>query len=435
MSDKADQVGKSMRYPFLSDYTTLVGEFMVDKNFPLTVSDLRSGSGKKVWWVCGKGHEWVTSVSHRCLNGSGCPYCAKRKVLSGFNDLGTLYPDVAAEWDYSSPLNKGLTPEQILAGTGVKLGFVCPLGHKYETNLRSRVAGAGCNVCHGLVVLPGFNDLASASPGVAVEWDYDSPVNEGLVPSGVSNKTRRQVGWVCVKGHKFVQVVADRTRKDSRRSGCPYCSNRSVLAGFNDLGTLFPDVAAEWDYSSPLNEGLTPSEVVAGGRRVVGWVCAKGHVWEAKLANRCQQGQGCGKCALNHTSKVESDFRELFKNYFSVVSDGGVKVLFSVPGEGKDWAVVDILGLYGEGKVIVEHDGAYWHQGKEDVDVRKTLRLLAEGFFVVRIREQYRHLALEFLPVEDKRLFQVTFDSYRFTVGRQQVVVDEVLGWLRAVGV
>lgn len=40
--------------------------------------------------------------------GGGCPYCAGRKVLPGFNDLASKSPDVAAQWNPA--LNGGLTP-------------------------------------------------------------------------------------------------------------------------------------------------------------------------------------------------------------------------------------------------------------------------------------------------------------------------------------
>ena len=45
----------------------------------------------------------------RALGGDpGCPYCAGRKVLPGFNDLAALRPDLAVQWHPT--LNKGLRP-------------------------------------------------------------------------------------------------------------------------------------------------------------------------------------------------------------------------------------------------------------------------------------------------------------------------------------
>lgn len=44
------------------------------KNGDLKPSDVTAGSGKKVWWLCEKGHEWEARIADR-NRGSGCPYC------------------------------------------------------------------------------------------------------------------------------------------------------------------------------------------------------------------------------------------------------------------------------------------------------------------------------------------------------------------------
>ena len=31
---------------------------------------------------------------------TACPFCSHKKLLSGYNDLATTYPQIAAEWDY-----------------------------------------------------------------------------------------------------------------------------------------------------------------------------------------------------------------------------------------------------------------------------------------------------------------------------------------------
>ncbi len=49
------------------------------KNGNLRPSDVTPGSGRKVWWQCKRGHEWETQIALRS-RGSGCPYCAGRKL-------------------------------------------------------------------------------------------------------------------------------------------------------------------------------------------------------------------------------------------------------------------------------------------------------------------------------------------------------------------
>ena len=60
------------------------------------------------------------------MSGSGCPYCAGRKVLPGFNDLVTLAPEVAKQWHPA--LNGNLTPEMVTAGTKRKVWWECDQG-------------------------------------------------------------------------------------------------------------------------------------------------------------------------------------------------------------------------------------------------------------------------------------------------------------------
>ena len=102
-----------------------------EKNLPLTPDDVTYGSRKKVWWKCPKGHEYQASIASRSgFNKTGCPYCSGNRVLAGFNDLATRFPDVAAEW---SPRNGSLTPDQVSYGSIRKVWWICPKGHEYET--------------------------------------------------------------------------------------------------------------------------------------------------------------------------------------------------------------------------------------------------------------------------------------------------------------
>ena len=53
-------------------------------------------------------------------------------------------------------------------------------------------------------------------------------------------------------------------------------------AGFNDLSTMEPEIAAQWHPT--LNGSLTPQMVTAGSHKKVWWLCAEGHVWKAAIA-------------------------------------------------------------------------------------------------------------------------------------------------------
>ena len=71
--------------------------------------------------------------------------------------------------------------------------------------------------------------------------------------------------WRCKKGHEWEAAVKSRTINET---GCPYCSHNKVLAGFNDLATLLPDIAAEW---SDRNYPLLPTQVTVFANHKVWW--------------------------------------------------------------------------------------------------------------------------------------------------------------------
>jgi len=54
-------------------------------------SEVTYGSRKKQNWKCPRGHVYDAVVKTRTGQGSGCPYCAGRRVLAGFNDLATTH--------------------------------------------------------------------------------------------------------------------------------------------------------------------------------------------------------------------------------------------------------------------------------------------------------------------------------------------------------
>jgi len=72
----------------------LAKEWHPNKNGDLTPDKVTHKSNKKVWWLGKCGHEWGAKVVHRS-NNVNCPYCNGKKVLQGFNDMWTTYPELA----------------------------------------------------------------------------------------------------------------------------------------------------------------------------------------------------------------------------------------------------------------------------------------------------------------------------------------------------
>lgn len=269
--------------------TALLAQWDGQANLPLTPETIPYGSTKKVWWRCSKGHEWQAEIRSRA-DGCGCPVCANRAVAPGVNDLASRFPKLAQEWHPTK--NGTLTPQKVTSGTKRKVWWRCEKGHEWYVSVQSRTLdGTGCPVCAGRVILPGENDMASQFPEVAREWHPTK--NGSLLPTQVTPACKRQVWWRCPLGHEYMAAVGMRTM---RNSGCPYCAGKKVLAGFNDLATTEPEIAAQWHPT--LNGSLTPQMVTAGSHKRAWWSCAEGHVWKAAIYSRAgKQKRGCPVCA------------------------------------------------------------------------------------------------------------------------------------------
>ena len=171
----------------LLQYPEVLKQWNHEKNIGISPDSFSSGSRVKVWWKCEKGHEWQATISNR-IKGRGCPVCANRIIVVGYNDLATTNPRLAKEWNYKK--NGDLTPKQVAAGSTVNAWWVCEKGHEWQTKVLVRNRGYNCPFCSGKKVLKGFNDLASNNPLLAREWNYLK--NKGLSPEEVTSGSNKK---------------------------------------------------------------------------------------------------------------------------------------------------------------------------------------------------------------------------------------------------
>ena len=197
-----------------STYPELAQQWDSNKNGSLAPYQVSAGMGKKVWWKCDKGHSWQSSIISRARKGIGCPCCSGKKVLQGYNDLATLYPDIARQW---CDEKNATSPSAISSGSSTPVWWECSYGHKWKTSPGNRTRNhSNCPYCIGSKVKVGFNDLATTSPLIASQWDNEK--NGNLTPSMVSAGSGKKAWFVCEKGHSWNVRIADR-----KRFGCPYC--------------------------------------------------------------------------------------------------------------------------------------------------------------------------------------------------------------------
>ena len=145
----------------------------------------------------------------------------------------------------------------------------------------------------------GFDAWGLKYPEILKTWSLKK--NLPVVPSDLTHGSRAKVWWTCEKNHSWETTLPNRIKG----YGCPYCSNKKTLPGFNDLSTTHSHLVEEWH--GTLNGPLVPTQFVAGSKKPIWWVCTQGHEWKSTIANRAQKGSGCLVCTLRIVVKGVND--------------------------------------------------------------------------------------------------------------------------------
>lgn len=277
-------------------YPEIATEWDEEKNAPLKACEVMPGSMKKYWWRCSKGHSYFKRPNDRTANNSGCPICAGRVALEGFNDLATVKPETAAKWDHEK--NGDLTPQQVTAGSMVSVWWRCERGHSWKRSVNQQTRNDICPVCSCRVLQKGINDLSVTHPALVSEWDREKNGD----PSNYMRTSQKRVWWKCKKcGGEWQQEIRVRI---SHGSDCPFCAEakkretfaKNVKAQGRDLVSRFPEIAAEWDYER--NAPLDPTMLTPTSNHKVWWNCPKGHHYQSWIGDRTGKWKtGCPYCS------------------------------------------------------------------------------------------------------------------------------------------
>ena len=178
------------------------------------------------------------------------------------------------------------------------------------------------------------------------EWDWEENEKIGLDPSKLTIGSGKKANWICPEGHKWVTSIYHRTQ---RSTNCPYCSNKKVLPGYNDLQSQHPELMSEWDFEA---NTIDPSAVAVKSNKSAAWVCPKGHRYAKRICIRVS-GSGCPICAhARRTSFPEQCFfyytKKVFPdaiNSYKEIFDNGMELDIYIPSI----------------KTGIEYDGIYWH--------------------------------------------------------------------------
>lgn len=199
--------------------------------------EVAPNSNRRVKWRCMFGHEWVQSPNIRVSQGTGCPMCSGRVVVSGVNDLATTHPVLAGELIEE---HRSLA-SSVSAGSARKLTWLCRGGHVWDAALFIRKKGVGCPYCAGNRVVPGESDVGTRYPEVAACMQQGG--DRLLSPSSTI-----VVSWRCVECFReYRSSVRHRVRR-WRNSGslqcreCAAVSVRGSSRGERELGDFVESI-------------------------------------------------------------------------------------------------------------------------------------------------------------------------------------------------
>lgn len=257
-------------------------------------------------WICITGnHERKISISS-AVQGQRlhkeCRSCAGYKAIPGKNDAFSLFPELRSR--LHPELNQGLKIDGLHPGNReVELAWKCSQNHTWKRSFAEELKSRGCGKCLGIDVWEGNNDLLSQFPKVAAEIAYDlNKQQEGFLsvsPEKVHKHSALDSWWRCQEyGHTWRTKVEKRTREGT---GCPFCSDRRVWPGFNDLWTRRPDLVNEIDFDK--HPGLDPKKLLWVSHDLLNWRCDQDHKWPAQLhlrsSNSNRKPTGCPNCAVS----------------------------------------------------------------------------------------------------------------------------------------
>jgi DNA-directed RNA polymerase subunit RPC12/RpoP len=340
----------------------LAQEWHPTKNGDLTPSTVSPYSMKKVWWKCERGHEWQASVSNR-FQGRNCAQCSA-ELKSSFPEQAIVFylskyfkvtsrnkydgweidiflPDynIGIEYDGVAYHSKEYLVERenrktsALTSSGIDLirvkenyakdgiegqtiWFVVDYSYKNLPQALSHLLEfiqkkTGINIdivvdiekdridiLSQYTTIEKKNSFAAHYPELCAFWNYDK--NNGLSPEQFRYMSNRKIWWCCPICKGEWQETIINVAKGNR---CPYCSGHRVLKGYNDLETVRPSIALEWDYEK--NIGLSPSDFTIGSARYVWWRCKNGHSWKAQIAKRNAECPYCSGRRVKHKNNEQ----------------------------------------------------------------------------------------------------------------------------------
>lgn len=335
-----------------------VWDFEANESQPDALVGYKYGNGfryPQLNFKCINGHKFSERLKKVLNKTIDCRVCSGAELLSGFNDLATLRPDLIDEWD--SSLNE-MRPNQVRAKDSNKYFWKCPFNkhpsYKLSVYFRVKKISEDCSVCNKRILVPGFNDLASTHPWLVQEWSSSNEIK----PTQITSGSNAVIEWICPKDARHVWKTRV-TYKTYSKEKCSVCTNKVIVMGVNDAATLHPDLAQEWHQEKNGDDKL--SDYTHGyNAKKHWWKCKEnGHIWDTPILTRTG-GSGCPKCPYSASKSENEVVEKLSEIYDGEIIQGCRSVI------GKKEIDIYFPSL----KLGIEFNGEFWHNEEKRTGVK-----------------------------------------------------------------
>ena len=259
----------------------LLNEWDYNKN-TITPNDVASGSSKKVWWKCKKGHTWNTRISVRTKQKSICPIC-NRGLKSSFPEQAIYY----YLSKYFNSVRNGIHDvidmelDNYIDDLKIAIEYDGYKWHSNEENItRDKRKNELCKKHNIILIRVREKGLPQLDDCIQV-YRTDIKTNDSL------NKCIFDVLNIISPKQYDIDVKRDYDLIYQLYSH--NCADKS-------LEFLYPDLLKDWDYDRNI---VLPSEINAHSHFIAHWKCKScGYSWDADVHNRTGKKEaGCPKCA------------------------------------------------------------------------------------------------------------------------------------------
>ncbi len=177
-----------------------------------------------------------------------------------------------------------------------------------------------------------FKDWCIESHNERLLDEFDRALNKDIDLDTLTLGSSRYVWWRCKNGHTWRVQVCNRV-KNGHVSECPYCLNKKVWPGYNDIKTVSPEMAEMFDEEK---NGIDASHVLANSTQRFYFRCKHGHELR-EMPKEFVTHLTCWKCKME-AQKAETAKRRAAKGQRAIQVKKPPRPIFTLADVNKKLA-------------------------------------------------------------------------------------------------